>query len=144
MKLFGLFIAASLILFLIFYWTGLWLEWNFYYSWFDQILHLAGGFLTVAIFQYFFSRFYGDVFKKSFWLELVIGLSFVALVGVLWELHEFVADWWLQKPFLQGGVSDTISDLFLGLVGGMIFILLNKLLWVLKKKLLKSRFQSSY
>lgn len=54
-------------------------------------------------------------------INLVLILSFVALIGVLWELWEFSYDFFISsypQP-LQQGMADTMGDLFFDLVGGL-------------------------
>jgi hypothetical protein len=47
--------------------------------------------------------------------------SLVATAAVLWEFGEFAIDY-LFRTSAQSGLQDTISDMFLGLVGGTAFI----------------------
>jgi len=50
---------------------------------------------------------------------LVLTLSFVALVGVLWEFYEFILDFFNGNTgIFQGTSADTMKDLFFGLLGG--------------------------
>ena len=51
-------------------------------------------------------------------------LGFVALAGVFWEFYEFIVDRLITKNnyislFQQGGLLDTLKDLFLDLLGGL-------------------------
>ncbi len=49
---------------------------------------------------------------------LLFAVSLVGLTAVLWELHEFLLDTFLQWS-TQPSVADTMEDLFLGLLGGL-------------------------
>lgn len=109
-------IAVSLVLFTAFFWLGLYLQLNVTTFWFDDILHFWGGAITAAIFLTYIPS------QDEFWLKLILGLGFVALISVLWEFHEFILDWWLQKLFLQTSIADTMSDFFFALLGGGLLI----------------------
>lgn len=100
-------------------------------SWLDMPMHFLAGFWVALVFNYLNQRF----FKLSlFWTTTIMTLSFVALIGVLWEFFEFSLDsfFFLEKwgPF-QGGLSDTMSDLFFDLLGGLAAVVIN---FVLKKE----------
>ena len=59
----------------------------------------------------------------KFYAAIII-LGFTALVGVFWEFYELVVDMLITKNnyislFQQGGLLDTLKDLFLDLLGGL-------------------------
>lgn len=93
------------------------------FFWLDIALHLAGG-VWVAIF--FASVFSNNNLKvPNFFLWVVLMISFVALIGVLWELVEyaFLNDL-LAKIFgsldniaYAMSLDDTLTDLAMDLVG---------------------------
>ena len=117
------FLALFILAFLAFYWLGLFRGWPMSIWWFDDVLHFLGGFWIAGLFVYLVNRSGLTIINDKFWLKLLLGLGFVALVGVLWEFHEFIADWFAQKPIMQNeGPADTITDLFLDLLGGFFFI----------------------
>lgn len=117
------FLALFILAFLAFYWLGLFRGWPTSIWWFDDLLHFLGGFWIAGLFSYLVNRSPLTIINDKFWLKLLLGLGFVALVGVLWEFHEFIADWLVQKPIMQQeGPADTITDLFLDLLGGFVFI----------------------
>ena len=118
----GLFVALFLYAFLALYWIMLLAGWHETIWWFDDLLHFLGGFWVAALFGYLINRWGLTSIDNKFWLKLLLGLGFVALVGILWEFHEFIADWFLQKPLMQEGIGDTMSDLFFDLLGGSVFI----------------------
>ncbi len=102
-------------------------HWYWTVSWFDMPMHFLGGFWVVMVFDYLNQRF----FKLSnFWMRAVLALSFIALIGVLWEFFEFSLDnlFFLKKwgPF-QGGLSDTMGDLLFDLLGGLFFLIVDKI-----------------
>lgn len=119
------FVALFLYLFLGLYWLTLFFEWHKTYLWFDSLLHFLGGFWLAIFFSYALVRFKLTSVDRRFWVKLILGLGFVALVGVLWELHEFAVDWYLKdKAFMQPDLQDTMLDLTLDLLGGLTFFLL--------------------
>lgn len=68
---------------------------------------------------------------------IVLSLGFVALIAVLWEFFEFFYDVFISVkgyPWVaQQGMSDTMTDLFLGFLGGFVATII-----ILKKKLIRS------
>lgn len=135
MKL-SFFVALALIIFIFFYWAGLFWQWHLTTVWFDKGLHFYGGLITAAIFVYLFAGRLGlTAIKESFLLKLTLGLGFAALIGVLWEFHEFAADWWLGKSLMQeGGVADTMADLFFDLAGAFVFLVFyHSWIWLTKR-----------
>jgi hypothetical protein len=109
---------------LIFHLYDLWL-------WYDVPLHLGGGFamsaLGLAIWQEGISdvRFKGLLSRHlDFWLVPLFVIGFVALISVLWEMHEFLLDVFYATVIRQPGVQDTMSDFFNDLAGGLIGLVL--------------------
>jgi hypothetical protein len=82
-------------------WMGiiLWLRWSSH-KWIPKDTPLALRFLTI-------------------W-------GFVALIGVFWEFMEWTCDYFLHTQ-MQPSLTDTMNDLFMDLLGGMIFLLLFRL-----------------
>ena len=90
--------------------------------WIDRVAHFAGGFWAAVLFLYIF-REYSELkrfseFLGSWILVLVFTLGFVALIGVFWELFEFATN-------NLGNLEDTIEDLYLDLMGGILAVALN-------------------
>ena len=56
----------------------------------------------------------------SIWLVPLFVIGFVALIGVAWEMHEFVLDLAIGGPIRQEGLADTMADLFNDLSGGIL------------------------
>jgi len=108
-----------------------WVVW-----WLDIIMHVLGG-LWIALLAAWFLYFSGkvNINNTSSFSVLIIILGIVALGGVLWEFFEFSFDKIILGKIenfiklagpVQLGVSDTMSDLFFdlagGLLGGLIFL----------------------
>lgn len=91
------------------------------YPWLDIPTHFCGGmaityFYMVAVAH---SQNLLDPFPKL--IQLILSLGLTAISAVIWEFLEFSSDaMWNTKMNL--GVSDTLSDLFFGLLGGIVVI----------------------
>ena len=87
-------------------------------------MHFAGG---VAI-AYFIAKSIATTAGKRLLGELtpvgasVVVLSLVCSSTVLWEFAEWTTDR-LRWTRAQGGLDDTMSDMFVGLVGGLAYLL---------------------
>jgi len=92
--------------------------------WADMALHFLGGILVAAIFLNFFGN-RRDLFDLS--VNRISGflfvVSFVALIGLLWEFYEYLNDYfflqWLSSLPANITLSDTLSDLLFDLFGGI-------------------------
>jgi len=103
--------------------------------WFDIPMHLLGGFWVAMFFGYLNRKFFK---LPNFWSAALLTISFVALFGVLWEFFEFFLNHlsFLQKfGDFQGDLADTMGDLFFGLLGGAMLVLLDR---VLRKNIINS------
>ena len=91
------------------------------YPWFDIPTHFCGG---VAITYFFLSATQhaqakiGHVPKL---IRLLLSLGLTAITAVVWEFLEFSSDIMLGTK-MNLGVSDTLSDLFFGLLGGLVMV----------------------
>ena len=99
--------------------------------WFDIPMHLGGGLAMAALAIGLWNEGIEEVtFKKSlerhlkWWLLPAIVLGFVALIGVAWELHEFVFDQFFPSQFgwRQPSIGDTMMDFVMDIVGGILAI----------------------
>lgn len=90
---------------------------------FDIPMHFAGG---VAI-AYFFGVCYREAAhlgllgqpSATVFPPMILGLT--SLAAVVWEFAEFVADHQFGMH-TQPGLADTLLDLFMGLLGGLVLI----------------------
>src|SRR3989344_3138109 len=115
-------ISKNFVAFLVLVIAGLSLLGNFtviayVYEWYDQILHLLGG-AWVAVFVLVWLKPRPQFFdvSKNFYATLIFILGAVGLVGIFWEFFEYSL--YSQYLFL----ADTLCDLLLDLVGGLILI----------------------
>ena len=96
----------------------------FYVWWLDSVLHFSGGFWLAALAIFVLvsrEKIYSS--EHPFFL-FFIAMSFVALMGMLWEFSEYGLDLFFgrvgQTTALQQGLKDTMSDLFFDLAGGFL------------------------
>ncbi len=109
-------------------------RWGLYYSFghFDKVLHTLGG-LTVAWMG--MAVFQDDIKGLAWYKQLLLLAGLTALVGVVWEFAEYLANstrqsWPQLYHYFHGGdLTDTIGDLAADLGGGVLFSL-----WALYKE----------
>jgi hypothetical protein len=116
------FIAAS-------WFVGLFLDLQFYYWWFDIVLHTAGG-MWVAFFISLLFKNHATLAQGP-WAPIMTMCAVIGgaiATGVFVELLEFLIDrFFVGRGFylLSGAIEDTLSDLFFDIVGatvGYLFI----------------------
>jgi len=99
------------------YWT---------HQWFDAPVHFAGGFaagaLGLAVWNLLVkSMEFHKEDKKYVWIiTCLFTLGFVALIGIAWELHEYILDVLKDNMVRQPSLADTMSDFVLDLAGGLL------------------------
>ena len=90
-----------------------------HHPWLDMPTHFAGG---MAI-SYFFSAAIEEAAEflgqTPLPIRLISSVGLTALAAVVWEFLEFLSDRFLQSH-LNLGVTDTLSDLFFGVTGGVV------------------------
>lgn len=102
------------------------------YDWVDIPLHYMGGFVAAFFFcTYFKNILTGIIREKNLWsvlFALTTIIGFAAIVGIGWELYEWVYDIFVAIPQAslrtQGSLNDTMGDLVLDLSGGVSVALL--------------------
>ena len=128
-------VLIFLVVILLFHFIATFNYWYWTYLWLDIPMHFLGGFWTAMAFVYLIFNYQfpipSEFLKQNFLSFLIITLSFVALIGVLWEFYEFLSDVFLSSKeyaqIFQQGAADTIGDLFFDLLGGTFFSLAFKL-----------------
>jgi len=92
-----------------------------------MLMHFLGGFWSALIFAYLNLKF-NQADCKKLWFLGILTISFVSLVGVLWEFSEYL--WGIGAYFgnnqyftglAQNGLRDTLGDLLFDLMGGLTF-----------------------
>jgi len=123
---------------------GVWLGFYANYPIFDDILHITGGMWLVS---FLFPLVLGSelVWSRSISKTLLFKIfiymfSIVAMMGVFWEIGEFISDLIFSNyegyRFAQKGLIDTMSDLIENQIGAIIGLFL---FWKTLNKLNKSR-----
>lgn len=104
--------------------------------WFDIPMHFAGGFaiayLSLASWSATIQKITFQKSLKPMWPVVIYAvgiLGCVALVGVAWEWYEYVFDAAMVRYGegvykAQMGLGDTMADLFLDLLGGLLAFVL--------------------
>lgn len=84
--------------------------------WYDMVLHFLGGVMVAMILLYYAEKWPSFIQLPGNWfVRFIFVVSFVALIGVLWEFYEYALDYVFRSFDLQ--LSDTLSDLFFDLFG---------------------------
>jgi len=105
--------------------------------WWDDMLHASSGVIAGFVgylLVYFFNARYNMRMNPLF--VAIFAFSFAISIGVMWEIIEFNADYWLMtdmqrwnlpanamlmgKPFQGSGLRDTMSDLIVATIGAFI------------------------
>jgi len=94
------------------------------YTHFDTIMHFVGGvisaWIVVALFRH-------DLSSLRQWVQVAMTIGLVLIIGLAWEIAEFstifIKDSYPAVHFyFQGGdVRDTLGDLIVDMVGGIVF-----------------------
>ena len=88
-------------------------------GWIDIPMHFIGG-VSVAI-AFFLTLSYleeTEILSIDKVSKAIFVFSLVALTAVLWEFYEFSLEYFTGFDF-QGTLNNTMSDLFLGITGGI-------------------------
>ncbi|MBI4992093.1 MAG: hypothetical protein HZB99_02640 [Candidatus Harrisonbacteria bacterium] len=86
--------------------------------WLDMVMHFLGGLLTASLFLNFSAEYFNLLPNGNRYANFLFIVSFVMLIGVLWEFYEYSTNYFLQT--LELSLTDTLSDLFFDLVGGIL------------------------
>jgi hypothetical protein len=110
--------------------------WYYLYPNLDVIMHLAGGVFVgnIGLYVYYFM----DVttpHHRSIFAKIFIAVATAAIVSIGWEIFEFILDTNSNRiPALlfQLDMADTMSDLAIGISGGILAALLFNYIWKTK------------
>jgi uncharacterized membrane protein YjdF len=100
-------------------------SWYWTIWWFDIPMHFLGGIGAALTFIWLWRKYFPDFSPSGSenLFALLLTLSFVALIGVLWEFAEFLFDFFISAggyaKVVQQGAVDTFTDLFFDLLGGL-------------------------
>lgn len=92
--------------------------------WWDLFLHFAFGCYGVIIFLHLIK----GIFQKTNNISIsrfgvfsaLSAFSFSIALGTLWEIAEFLCDYFLKTNTVNGGLEDTASDLIVKVIGAFI------------------------
>jgi len=89
------------------------------WGWFDIVMHVAGGFWFgfVVVWFFFFSDYVNIPPRSSIASFLLIALASGFMVGLGWEVFEYVTG---QTLVQEGYLTDTIVDLIMDSIGALI------------------------
>ena len=111
---------------------------NFYSMiwWYDIFMHTVSGFLSgylAIMLLIHFKHFH----KKDFLFQIIFMLMFILSVAAFWELLEFGADQLFglnTQHNLETGVRDTMEDILVAGIGGIVFVICYGFEYVTKKR----------
>ena len=89
------------------------------FDWFDIVMHGLGG-LVVGFFMAAVLVKVKPVLKEHLGLLVFLILAGTIFIGFLWESLELVLDLYMKTTIHQPSVSDTILDLVMDGVGGLV------------------------
>ncbi len=91
------------------------------YPWLDMPTHFVGGIAITYFFRVGTAQAQEVVGNIPRSIQLVLSLGLTAVTAVVWELLEFLSDVTFGTQ-MNLGVSDTLSDLFFGLLGALLVV----------------------
>jgi uncharacterized membrane protein YjdF len=99
---------------------GDFLHWYAVFGWYDQLTHFAGGAATAGLLSIFFTswvRQHGYPASKR--VLALITIATTALAGSLYEIEEYLEDYFRGTAMRLGDGPDTASDLLFNLLGAL-------------------------
>lgn len=100
------------------------------WPWFDILMHTLGG-MTVALALIAAVEGYTNWMPRSLPAKAGFVAGGVIIVGLLWELFEYVLDLWLGVN-LQPSIPDTIADLLFDTVGALVVVVIISLFTIFR------------
>lgn len=89
--------------------------------WWDLLLHSFAALLLGLVGFLFVYVFYKtNRIRMAPIYVSVITFGFAITMGTLWELFEFTMDWWFGLNMQKSGLIDTMTDLIVDAIGGLI------------------------
>lgn len=89
--------------------------------WWDLLLHflsaIALGIIGLVILLLLYEK--RKISTKPFWISL-FAFSFALSIGTLWEIFEFFIDSLIGSNMQKSGLTDTMTDLIIDGIGGLI------------------------
>jgi mannose/fructose/N-acetylgalactosamine-specific phosphotransferase system component IID len=91
------------------------------YPWLDMPTHFCGGLAITYFYTIAIAHSQAHIGRIPRLIHLLALLGLTAITAVVWEFVEFSADVALGTK-MNLGVTDTLSDLFFGLLGGVVMV----------------------
>lgn len=107
---------------------------GFYERWpnFDVPMHVFGGVITTWCLVRFLKSVKVYTALKPRWLRYWFLVANTGLIGIFWEVYEWLMDYWFPWIGVQTSLGDTIADLMNDLIGAGLFVAY--LYWQTRKK----------
>ena len=105
-------------------WLGTYLDFYVYFFWWDIALHFISGIFIgyVALLILIALDRKMPLFRMNCTGLIVTFVFAIAVTGAgLWEIIEFLGDFFLKTTSQHGSLQDTMGDILCGTVGGIIF-----------------------
>lgn len=109
-------------------------------AWYDLFAHTISGFLSGYVAIYLLNKV-GHYKEKNLFFQITYILGFVFFASGFWEICEFSFDQILgsnTQHAIETGVMDTMEDMIVAAIGGLVFII-SYSYEVLKDKILLTR-----
>lgn len=117
-------------------WLGSYLRLYDYFPWWDAVLHFLSGFLLgyIALVIWITLDQEGILLeRKKMGLFFLMIMTVASTGALLWEIIEFSSDQLLGTFTQLGSLEDTMTDLILGALGGVLFTIYLSLKYYFKK-----------
>ena len=89
--------------------------------WLDMPTHFFGGMAMTYFYTVAIKNSQVLIGKIPRIIHSILSVGLIAINAILWEFLEYTSDLAFNTK-MNLGVSDTLSDLFFGLLGGVIFV----------------------
>lgn len=97
--------------------------------WWDLFLHGLFGcyavIIALNIIQGIIIKEKGTTEKRFIIFTLIFAFSFSITLGTLWEMFEFIGDYFFKTDMVNGGLEDTASDLIIKIL----FAFITSIVW---------------
>ena len=94
------------------------------YPWFDMPAHFLGGFALTYFFRAGVANSQEVVGRIPARIQILLAIGLTFITAVIWECVEYISDLTFRTNW-NGGLTDTLSDLCLGLIGAIVFVVIN-------------------
>ena len=93
----------------------------------DKFLHFVSGIIFARVGKEIYVKINGD---GNIPLMILFVILFASSISGLWEIWEFTSDYILKTNAQNNSLFDTMTDMILGNLGGIVYLLL----WKIKKQ----------